>query len=167
MRLLVRAAVPVEAPAAVVFGYVTDWPRQREWIPLTHVELAHAPDGEGAARRLGGRFRAWTGIGPVGFWDPITVTAWEEQPDGSGRCDILHTGRVVRGDAQFRVVARGPGACTATLWERLEVPGGPVGALLWRLVGRFVGPVLDRGAERVLRRMADRVEHDVAGRAGE
>lgn len=165
MRLLVRAAVPVEAPADVVFGYVTDWPRQREWIPLTYVRLQPGPQGEDPARHVGGRFRAWTGIGPVGFWDPITVTAWEEQPDGSGRCDILHTGRVVRGDAQFRVVARGPNACTATLWERLEVPGGPVGELLWRIVGRLVGPVLDRGAERVLRGMARKVERrDEAGR---
>lgn len=165
MRLLVRAAVPVEAPAHVVFGYVTDWPRQREWIPLTYVRLEPRSGGHDRARSVGGRFRAWTGIGPVGFWDPITVTAWEEQPDGSGRCDILHTGRVVRGDAQFRVVARGPDACTATLWERLEVPGGPVGALLWRLVGPILGPVLDRGAEGVLRRMAQRVERrDEAGR---
>ena len=158
MRVLVRATVPVRAPAGVTFGYVTDWPRQREWIPLTYVELAPRPDGDDPARRVGGRFRAWTGLGPIGFWDPITITAWEEQPDGSGRCDILHTGRVVRGDAQFQVVARGPDTCTATLWERLEVPGGPVGALLWRLLRRILGPVLDRGAERVLRAMASRVE---------
>lgn len=157
MRLLVRAEVPVEAPADVVFGYVTDWERQGEWIPLTRVVVEPGAGGR-SARRVGGRFRAWTGVGPVGFWDPIVVTAWETLPDGSGRCDILHTGSVVRGDAQFRVVATGASTCTAHLWERLEIPGGPVGAVLWRIVGRLVGPLLDRGAAQVLRRMAARAE---------
>jgi hypothetical protein len=101
---------------------------------------------------VGGRFRAWTGIGPVGFWDPITVTVWEESPDGSARCEIMHTGAVVHGDAEFSVVPDGPAACTVALWENLEIPGGRLGALLFRIFGRF----LDRGATLVLRRMARR-----------
>ncbi|HSE08298.1 MAG TPA: SRPBCC family protein, partial [Nocardioidaceae bacterium] len=121
---------------------------QGEWIPLTRVERVDAADG------VGGRFRAWTGIGPVGFWDTITITAWEKNPEGAARCEIMHTGRVVRGDAEFSVVPEGPDRCRVALWERLEIPGGPVGALLWRLVGRFV----ERGLGRVLRRMAVRAE---------
>lgn len=156
-KALVRAEVHVQAPADVVWGYVTDWRRQGEWIPLTHVEIL---SGDGA-RGVGGRFRAWTGIGPVGFWDSITVTVWEERPDGSALCEIMHTGRLVHGDAQFSVAPDGPGACRVGLWERLDVPGGSAGALLWRLVKRLV----DRGAETVLRRMAARAEvmpHGVA-----
>ncbi len=159
MPLVVRAEVPVRAPAARVFGYITDWPRQGEWIPLTHVEVvADSTTPDRRARHVGGRFRAWTGIGPVGFWDPITVATWAESPDGSGRCEILHTGSVVRGEAQLRVVATGPDSCTASLWERLAVPGGPVGELVWRLAGRFLSPLLDRGATWVLSRMARRAE---------
>lgn len=155
MRMLVRGKTRVEAPAAVVWQYVTDWPRQGEWMPFTHVELEPREPGD-RARGLGGRFRAWTGLGPLGFWDTITLTAWEEEPGGSARCEIMHTGRVVRGDAELRVVPDGPGASRVTLWEHLEVPGGPVGALLWRVLGRVVGPLLDAGADLVLRRMARR-----------
>lgn len=156
MAALVRAEVEVAAPARLVWEYVTDWPRQREWIPLTRVERVDAADG------VGGRYAAWTGIGPVGFWDPITISAWEERPDGSARCEIMHTGRVVRGDAEFSVVPTGPGTCRVALWEKLDIPGGPVGRLLWRVVGRIV----DRGAERVLRRMAGRAEAMAAGAPG-
>jgi uncharacterized membrane protein len=148
MRALVVVEVEVQAPADLVWRYVTDWPRQGEWMPLTRVERVDAAD------RVGGRFRAWTGIGPVGFWDTITITVWEEHPDGSARCEIMHTGSVVHGDAEFRVVPVGAGACRVRLWEHLDVPGGPVGALLWRLVGRFV----ERGVEQVLRRMVRRAE---------
>jgi hypothetical protein len=151
MRAVVRAEVRVAAPAAEVWAYVTDWPRQTEWIPLTRVEVAR---GEGSARHLGGRVRAWTGVGPLGFWDPFTVTAWQEDADGSGRCEILHTGALVRGEGEIRVVADGPHTCTAHLWESLEVPGGPVGALLWRFADRFV----NLAAGRVLLRMARRAE---------
>jgi hypothetical protein len=156
MAALVRAEVEVAAPARLVWEYVTDWPRQREWIPLTRVVRVDAADG------VGGRYRAWTGIGPVGFWDPITITAWEEHPDGAARCEIMHTGRVVRGDAEFSVVPTAPERCRVVLWEQLDIPGGPVGRLLWQVVGRFV----DRGAERVLRRMARRAEAMAAGGAG-
>jgi hypothetical protein len=159
MRALVRGEVRVAAPARVAWDYVTDWQRQGEWIPFTRVEVL-TPGNR--ARVVGGRFRAWTGIGPLGFWDPITVTVWEERPDGSARCEIMHTGRVVRGDAELRVVPDGPDACTVSLWEHLDVPGGPVGALLWRLVGRFVG----RGADLVLGRLARRVEPARGGAGG-
>lgn len=154
MRAVVRAQVRVAAPAAVVWDYVTDWSRQGEWMPLTRVEVVPDGTGDRRARHVGGRVRARTGLGPLGFWDPLTVTAWEEQADGSGRCQILHTGRVVRGDAELEVLAQGPDSCTASVWEHIEIPGGPVGALLWRLAGRFA----DRAADRVLRRMARRAE---------
>jgi hypothetical protein len=151
MSSLVRAEVDINAPAAAVWAYVTDWPRQAEWIPLTRVE---AVDG---ARSVGGRLRAWTGVGPVGFWDTMTISVWEEpaweksarksvreeparkksapeeparkksareEPaDGSARCEVVHTGAVLRGDGGFVVTPRGE-ACTFTWWERLSLPGG-------------------------------------------
>lgn len=151
MRALVRSEVDVDAPAEVVWRYVTDWPRQAEWIPLTRVEVV-PPDGE--ARGMGGRIRAWTGLGPVGFWDPMTITAWEEHPDGSAWCEVLHLGAVVRGDGEFAVQASGGGRCRFIWWERLDVPGGPVGAFLWRIGGW----TMRRGVDAALRRMARRAE---------
>lgn len=159
MRALVRCEVAVAAPARVVWSYVTDWPRQGEWIPLTRVEVVGDPR---LRHTVGGRIRAWTGLGPVGFWDPMTITAWEEQPDGSARCEVLHTGAVVRGDAEFAVHADGADACRFVWWERLDIPGGPVGALLWRLGGWAAR----RGVGLALRRMAARAEWLAGGRRG-
>lgn len=154
MKALVRREVEVAAPADVVWGYVTDWPRQSEWIPNTRVETVTAP-----ADDVGGRIRAWTGVGPLGFWDPMTITSWGKSADGSARCEVLHTGRVVRGDAEFSVFAHGEGRCTFVWWERLEIPGGPLGGLVWRAVG----PVAEKMVGLALSRMARRAEELHAG----
>jgi carbon monoxide dehydrogenase subunit G len=153
MRAMIRSEVEVAAPAEVVWDYVTDWPRQGEWIPFTRVERL------GEAHEVGGRFRAWTGIGAIGFWDTMTITAWQAFHNGSARCEVLHTGRLVRGEAEFAVQERGPEACTFTWWEHLVIPGGPVGALAWKVGARG----MQTGVDRALRQMADRV---VAERAG-
>ena len=157
MRALVRSEVEVAAAAHLVWGYLTDWPRQAEWIPLTRVQTVDAADG------VGGRIRAWTGVGPVGFWDPMTITSWDVRDDGYARCEMLHTGAVVRGEAQFAVRPRGPNACTFVWWEHLEIPGGPLGAFGWKLVGALMQKLVDLS----LRRMATRAEMlrvDGAGR---
>lgn len=151
MRASVRSEVRVGAPAAEVWAYVTDWPRQGEWIPFTRVEVV--PAG-GTATGVGGRIRAWTGVGPVGFWDTMTVTAWSVDAGGSARCEVLHTGAVVRGEAELAVVADGPDRSRLVWWERLDVPGGPVGAVLWRLLGWTIR----RGVDVALARFARRVE---------
>ncbi|HET6627397.1 MAG TPA: SRPBCC family protein [Nocardioidaceae bacterium] len=148
MRALVRSEVEVAAPADVVWDYVTDWRRQGEWIPFTTVHPVGRADG------VGGRVRARTGVGPVGFWDPMTITAWEVTENGSARCEMLHTGRLVRGEAEFSVVERGFSACTFLWWEHLSIPGGPFGALAWRISGRGMQKLVDLS----LRRMASRVE---------
>ena len=74
MRALIRREVALDVPADVAWAYVTDWPRQGEWVPHTrveHVDPAHPAVG------VGGRLRAWSGLGPVGFWDTMTITSWE------------------------------------------------------------------------------------------
>jgi hypothetical protein len=148
MRASLRASVSVAAPAGQVWDYLTDWPRQGEWIPFTRVE--ELADGH----RAGGRVRAWTGLGPLGFWDPMTITAWEQDADGSARCEVLHTGRVLRGEGEFAVTRLDAASCTFTWWERLEVPGGPLGAVAWRVVG----PLVQRSVDGALRTLARRVE---------
>jgi hypothetical protein len=153
MRAVMRSEVEVAAPADVVWDYVTDWPRQGEWIPFTRVEQL------GPAHGVGGRIRAWTGIGPVGVWDPMTITAWEVGENGSARCEMLHTGRLLRGEAEFSVVERGFSACTFRWWEHLVIPGGRAGALAWKIGGRG----MQKGVDLALRRMAEQVTLHAAG----
>lgn len=162
MRALVRSEVRVEAPADVVWDYVTDWPRQGEWIPLTRVEVVPSPESRWA-HEVGGRIRAWTGLGPVGFWDTMTITSWERGPDGAARCEVLHTGRVVRGDAEFAVLPRGADASLFTWQEQLDVPGGPLGALLWRIGGWSMRLGVDAAVRRLARRVQEIEAEDRRG----
>ena len=148
MRTRLQREVDVAAPAAAVWDFVTDWPRQGDWIPKTRVERVDAADG------LGGRFRAWSGLGRVGFWDPMTITAWERTPDGGGRCEVLHLGKVVKGEGEFGVVALDEGHARFVWAELLVVPGGRVGAAGWRAVRPVVERLIDRG----LRQVRDQVE---------
>lgn len=151
MRALIRREIDVGVPAARLWDYVTDWPRQSEWVPHTRVELVDHAD---PARSVGGRIRAWSGLGRVGFWDPMTVSSWEETPDGGGRCEVLHTGRVVRGEGEFSVVPTGPGTSRFLWSEMAVVPFGRLGAFGWRIARPVVERLIDRG----LRTMRTRVE---------
>ena len=146
MRVRLQREVDVAAPAEAVWDYVTDWPRQREWVPNTWVENLDVAEG------VGGRFRAWSGIG---FWDPMTITAWERTPDGGGRCEVLHLGAVVKGEGEFEVLSRGPQSSRFVWAEVVVLPLGRCGALGWPLVR----PVVTRVIDRALRTMRDRVEH--------
>ena len=59
------AQARVAAPPEQVFALVTDWPRHREWMVLT------------SARQVGDRVEAFTGVGPLGFLDVMTISRWE------------------------------------------------------------------------------------------
>jgi hypothetical protein len=147
VRVRLERSVEIGVPAGVLWDYVTDWPRQAEWVPMTRVERVDAADG------LGGRLRAWTGVGPLGFWDPMTITLWQRDADGGGRCEVLHRGRVVRGEGEFAVRPRGLQASTFVWAEVLVLPGGRLGALAFRLVR----PALERALDGALRRLRDRI----------
>ena len=133
--------VDIDAPAATVWDVVTDWAAQGEWILGTRVTVQD-PDG---ARRLGGRFVAFTGVGPVGFTDPMEVVEW----DPPRRCVVTHLGRVVRGDGVFEVTELGPARSRFDWTERLELPLGAVGRFGWPLVR----PAFRLGVEQSLRRL--------------
>jgi carbon monoxide dehydrogenase subunit G len=148
VRVRLERAVEVAAPASRLWDHVTDWPRQGEWIPQTRVEDVDSAD------RLGGRFRAWSGIGPVGFWDPMTITAWSRDPDGGGRCEVLHLGTVVKGEGEFVVRALGRDRSRFVWAEMVVVPGGRLGALGFRLVRPVVERLIDLG----LRTLRDQVQ---------
>ncbi len=148
MRARLEREVEVAAPAAAVWDYVTDWPRQAEWVPHTRVENVDEAAG------LGGRFRAWTGVGPIGFWDPMTITAWERTPDGGGRCEVLHLGAVVKGEGEFTVLAVDDHTSRFVWYEVVDITIGRLGALGWR----FARPVVERFVDHGLRTMRDLVQ---------
>ena len=137
--------VPVAAPAADVFAGATDWDGQGEWMLGTRVK-GTAQGGVG----VGGGVEAFTGVGPLGFLDTMTITVW----DPPRTCDVLHTGRLVRGTGSFSVQEVGPRQSVFVWREDLELPLGVLGRLGWPLVR----PLFAAGVRLSLRRFARWVE---------
>jgi hypothetical protein len=147
-RVELPVPVEVDAPAAAVWSYVTDWERQGEWMLGTRVRVT---GGEG--RGVGTTLRAVTGVGPLGVVDTMEVVEFVPPADGvPGRAAVRHTGRIVRGDGRFEVEALGPQRSRFTFTEQLDVPAGALGLLAWRIGS----PVVRAGFVASLRRMARR-----------
>jgi hypothetical protein len=73
--------------------------------------------------------------------------------EAPARCLVEHTGRVVRGLGEFRLTEIAGG--THLVWvEQVEVPGGRLAPLLWRVAS----PVVSLGFAFALRRLARRAE---------
>ncbi|MFE2756007.1 SRPBCC family protein [Actinosynnema sp. NPDC059335] len=105
--------VQVEAPARTTWAALTDWARQGEWMLATTVRVT---GGDGAS--VGSGLTAFTGVGRLGFTDTMRITAWEPP----ARCAVEHTGRLVRGAGEFRVVPRGPDRSELVWSEDIALP---------------------------------------------
>lgn len=141
MTARVALSVEVDAPVEQTWAAATDWARQGEWM------LATSVTGEAATTvGVGGQLEAVTGLGRFGVRDPMTITSW----DPPRRCEVLHTGRVVRGTGVFAVRPLGGGRSAFDWSEELELPLGLLGRAGWRLVR----PLLVLGVRVSLRRFA-------------
>lgn len=154
-RVELPVPVEVDAPAAAVWAYVTDWERQGEWMLGTRVRVTAG--GADGGRGVGTTLHAVTGIGPLGVPDTMEVTEFVTPTDGTpGRAAVRHTGRIIRGDGFFEVTPLGPQRCRFTFTELIDLPLGALGRLGWPLVR----PVIRAGFVASLRRMADRVARE-------
>lgn len=124
----IALSVPINAPAQAVWDAITDWPAQGKWMLGTKVWVTH-----GNGRSEGSTLAAYTGIKPVGFLDTMTITRWEPPV----RCDVVHTGRVVRGTGTMAVKDLGKDRSEFLWSEDLDLPLGIVGQLGFPLVKPF------------------------------
>lgn len=152
----VVVTVDVAAPVDRTWAALTDWPAHGRWVPMTDVRvLTPGPDGVGA------RFNGRTGLGPLGFDDPMEVVEWTPPAGGlPGRCRVVKQGRVVLGTATFDVGPRADGGTRVT-WT-YDVDIAPVA--LTRPFGRVVAPLLRAGVRSALTAMAAEVERGPARR---
>jgi carbon monoxide dehydrogenase subunit G len=139
-------SVEVDAPPQAVWDALIDWDRQGEWMLLTAVHGGH---GNGAT------IEAYTGRRPIGFVDSMTITDW--QPPR--RCEVVHTGRVVRGSAAFEIEPL-PHERSRFIWtEWLVLPYGVVGEIAFRLLR----PAFTAGIRHSLRTFASWAPTRTAG----
>ncbi|MFG2261790.1 SRPBCC family protein [Streptomyces sp. NPDC048720] len=106
----VERTVPL--PLEEAWRRLTEWPRHGDVVPFTRVAvLTPAPTHEGT------RFVARTGLGPLGFDDPMEVTLWRPPADGEpGLCRLEKHGRVVLGWAEIEV-RPGPDGRARVVWR--------------------------------------------------
>lgn len=118
-----RVAWTCRAGADRVWRALVDWDLHSRWMVATHAQGGH---GEGAT------VRAFTGVGRVGFHDPMEIVEWRPATSSSsGWCTVRHTGTVVRGYGRFEVVPL-PGGRSQVRWTEWVVPPlGRVGRLAW------------------------------------
>lgn len=147
----VRLGVTVDAPREAVFAAFSQWGEQGRWMLGTRVEVR-----TGDGRSVGSELAAWTGAGPVGFWDTMVITRWEPPY----RVDVLHTGRVVRGTGTMEAVALPDGRSRFVWGEGLDLPLGRVGRLGWPVAR----PVFLAGVQRSLVAFGSLVERGVLPR---
>ncbi|MET8949126.1 SRPBCC family protein [Streptomyces sp. NPDC004542] len=104
-------------PVDEAWRRLTQWSRHGDTVPLTRVTVATDPP-----TRRGTLVVARSGIGPLGFDDPMEVTVWRPPGDGeSGLCRLVKRGRVVLGWAELEV-RPGPGGRARVVWrEELRV----------------------------------------------
>ncbi|MGW3354738.1 SRPBCC family protein [Streptomyces bungoensis] len=136
----------VPLPLDEAWRRLTDWPRHGDAVPLTRITVVTStPTHEGT------RFVARSGIGPLGFDDPMDVTLWRPPADGEpGLCRLEKRGRVMRGWAEIEV-RPGPGGRTRVVWrEDLSVRFLP--RVLDGAVAFTARTVFGRAANQLLRR---------------
>ncbi|MFF7816306.1 SRPBCC family protein [Streptomyces roseolus] len=117
---LFRVVRVVPLAPAEAWRRLTDWPAHGRRVPLTRTTvLTSGPS------RVGTRFTARTGIGRLGFDDPMEVTRWQPpRGDGPGLCRLEKYGRPVRGWAEIEVAPE-PGGTRVVWTEDLSVRGLP------------------------------------------
>ena len=127
----VRTALDIPATPEAVWDLVTDWPAHSRWIPLTVVTV----DGDSpVSSGLGTKFTGRSGLGPVAFDDPMTVTEWQPPvAEVPGVCRLQKAGPWVTGWAEIRVSANPSGATLEWIEE-----------VRTRWTPRFTDPVVSK-----------------------
>ncbi len=90
----ISITIIIKAPIQKVWESLADWEKQGDWMLQTKV-LVTSQITEG----VGTEISAFTGIGRLGILDTMSVTTW--QPPHT--CDVVHTGRIIKGTGRFHL----------------------------------------------------------------
>ncbi|MET8272436.1 SRPBCC family protein [Streptomyces sp. NPDC005146] len=127
-------------PAAESWRRVTDWEQHAAHVPLTRISVP-----TGLPTGIGTVFVARTGVGPLGFDDPMEVVRWTPPAAGrAGLCRLEKRGSVVLGRASIDVY---PAECGShVVWvEELHI----------RLLPQCGDALISRAGRRIFRRVLD------------
>jgi hypothetical protein len=129
----------IAAPRVTVWGVLTTWERQSEWMLDAKAVHVLTPEREG----VGVTIRCPTNLLGVTVQDVMRVTGWREP----SYLEVTHLGRIITGRGAFELVELGPDRTRVGWWEEVDPPLGPLGE--WGAT-TFVLPVLRRIFRRSL-----------------
>ncbi|WP_299541566.1 SRPBCC family protein [uncultured Streptomyces sp.] len=138
-------------PPAEAWRRVTDWERHGAFVPLTSVTVSPGPPvGPGSI------VVARTGMGPLGFDDPMEVVRWTPPEAGrAGLCLLEKRGGTVLGRASIDVVPTGSGSHVVWVEE--------LGVRRLRRLARWTDPLIAASGRRVFGRVLDGLLGDRRG----
>lgn len=107
------------------YAAITNWEAQSDWMIGTKVWLSR---GDGSS--VDSEISAFTGVGKLGFLDTMTITKLTPPH----LVEVLHTGKVLRGEGRFELTEVSANQTRFDWFERVEIPFGYLGLLVWWLI---------------------------------
>ncbi len=112
--------VHCDASREKVWARIADWSSQGEWMLATRVWVtSEISEGVGTsiAAFTGPAHRIYPSLSFLGLLDTMTVTAWEPPT----RCDVIHTGKMLKGTGSFQLESTGPHSTTFYWSETIDI----------------------------------------------
>ncbi|WP_411102408.1 SRPBCC family protein [Streptomyces sp. cmx-4-9] len=140
---VIRIVHTTEWGPAAAWSRLTDWERHGAQVPLTRtIVTTPPPNGVGTS------FTARTGVGGLGFDDPMDVVVWRPPAaDAPGLVRLEKRGRIVTGWAEIGVRAR-PGGGSEVRWDE---------SLRLRALPRLLDPLVAAAGRRMFSRALHRL----------
>jgi len=106
-------SLTINAPIQKVWDNIAQWEKQGDWMLQTRVWVtSHINEG------VGTEISAFTGISRLGILDTMIVTKWEPP----FTCDVIHTGKVIKGTGSFKLAEISPGVTSFDWSEEVLAP---------------------------------------------
>jgi len=109
----IAMSLVIDVPIEKVWAALADWESQGQWMLQTKVEVtSQIREGVGTS------IAAFTGIGKLGIMDHMTVTSWNPP----NICDVIHTGKIIKGTGRFELSALSPHSTRFDWSEEIYAP---------------------------------------------
>jgi len=92
----IAVSLTIKAPIQNVWDELVDWEKQSQWMLQTKVWVTSK-----IQNGVGTQISAVTGINSRGILDTMEVSTW--QPPFL--CEVIHTGRIIKGTGRFELSA--------------------------------------------------------------
>ena len=109
----IAMTIKIEAPLQKVWDSLVQWEQQGDWMLQTTVHVTSQ-----ITEGVGTTIDAFTGIGSFGILDTMTVTHW--QPPNT--CDVVHTGKIIKGTGRFHLRHLSPHTTAFDWSEEIQAP---------------------------------------------